>query len=125
MEDGLYLDDLNDLKVLNNLPCYPCPHKSVCCSWGTDLTFEEAIIIKSIFGSKAVTKENGEYRTSIVDGKCFFLDDNKCSIHNEQYYPYVCKGFPKTDGILGGEYKYQIDICPEITDRDSKQSIME
>lgn len=103
-----------ELKVL---PCYPCPHDSVCCSWGTGLLFDEPDILRGIYGDAALVwdDEEKEWRTSIVGERCFFWKNNSCSIHEEPYYPRYCKGFPDIDGETGkAPYPYDKSICPEF-----------
>lgn len=90
------------------LPCWPCPHASACCSFGVDLLPLEAINIIAAHGEDTVV----ELRTAVVDGHCVFLDDNKCSIHNETYYPSVCRAYP-LDAEHGGEYEGE-HVCPEM-----------
>lgn len=89
------------------LPCFPCPHKSCCCNYGASLTDGEAVIIEQLYGSESVIYVEDEFRTNIVDGKCFFLKENKCMIHGESFYPAVCKDFPLN-------YMFDKTICPEF-----------
>jgi hypothetical protein len=98
------------------LPCYPCPHKSICCSWGTDLTDKEAELITAKYGkdSLLLNVQEGVYRTQVSDGKCFFMKDNGCSLHAEEYYPAVCKKFPWKNQEGNGKYESDLSICPEL-----------
>jgi Fe-S-cluster containining protein len=97
------------------LPCYPCPHASACCSWGTTLSDEEAAAITVAHGGdKVFWARWGEWRTRVKGKRCVFLKDNQCSIHGESYYPAVCRGFPYTDAETGGPYLYDQTICPEF-----------
>jgi hypothetical protein len=62
------------------------------------------------FGTASIEwdPDDAEWRTTVVDGVCFFLEDNTCSIHGHALYPSVCAGFPwKPDGS-------EVDICPEL-----------
>jgi hypothetical protein len=104
----------------SKLPCFPCPHNSNCCSWGSSLTGDEDAIIAEIYGIDSIMwdeEENG-WRTAVVNGKCFFLSDSgSCKIHAEEYYPQVCKLFPY-ESVEGGPYKYDLeDVCPELKDK--------
>lgn len=92
------------------LPCFPCPHHSVCCTWGVSLTTKEAHRIMLQFGPQALYFDQDEegYRTRTDEGVCFFLKGNRCTIHNGEYYPEVCRGFPANHTP-----EDQL-ICPEI-----------
>lgn len=100
------------------LPCYPCPHQSACCGWGTTVSDEEAEAITRHHGEGYVYLTRwGEWRTRVRQRRCIFLRDNACSIHAEPYYPAVCRGFPWTDAETGGPYEFDRTICPEILAR--------
>jgi Fe-S-cluster containining protein len=77
---------------------------------------DEVDVIRELYGDDALVwdAEDSEFRTSIVDGKCFFLRDNACTIHDKPYYPRICRGFPWIDGETGGEYPYDRTICGEL-----------
>lgn len=97
------------------LPCYPCPHASVCCSWGTTLTDEEAAAIARDHGGDTVYRTRwGEWRTRVRNRRCVFLKHNACTIHGKPYYPEVCRGFPWFDAVTGGPYEYDQTICPQL-----------
>ncbi|MDX2193630.1 MAG: YkgJ family cysteine cluster protein [Gemmatimonadales bacterium] len=97
------------------LPCFPCPHASACCSWGTTLTDEEAEAIRAAHGADTCYRTRwGEWRTRVRKGRCVFLKDNACRIHGQPYYPEVCRAFPWTDAETGGPYAYTQTICPEF-----------
>lgn len=100
-------------KSLTMLPCYPCPHASNCCSWGTDLSSTEAAELAAKFGNNKVILMEGGYRTAVINGVCSFLVNNSCSIHEHPYYPAVCAAFPDFD-VDGGEYMGDRTICPEL-----------
>ncbi len=104
------------LPVVRPLPCFPCPHNSRCGSRGTALFDDEAGTIRRLFGDDALvwSVEDGDWRTSAPNGKCYFLGDNRCKVHEEPYYPRVCRGFPWTDAITGGDYPWDRTICPEF-----------
>jgi Putative zinc- or iron-chelating domain len=100
------------------LPCYPCPHASSCCAYGTTLTDEEAAAIAARHGPSTVYRTRwGEWRTRVRNRRCVFFRDNVCSIHAEGYYPAVCRGFPWTDAETGGPYEFDRTICPEFVAR--------
>src|SRR4051812_36784748 len=48
------------------LPCFPCPHRSACCSWGVSLTDSEAANLRDLYGDHALVRdeEENEWRTS-------------------------------------------------------------
>ncbi len=100
---------------MTNLPCYPCPHNSNCCSWGASLTNEEAAMVLMFHGHDALVWDEEEqgFRTQVVDGKCVFITDNNCTIHSTVYYPLMCKGFPYLDQE-GNPYLFDKTICPEL-----------
>jgi hypothetical protein len=104
------------------LPCYPCPHDSVCCSWGTSLEADEEKELRRIYGDAALVwdAEENEWRTSVVltagGDRCFFLKNNSCSLHDKDHYPRICRGFPWKNGHTGGPYEYDLTICPELAD---------
>ena len=100
---------------LPQLPCFPCPHLSACCSHGTSLTHEEAAALAATYGAGKVYRTRwGEWRTRVRNRRCVFLIDNRCTIHSGPHYPVVCKGFPWTDPNHGGPYEYDRTICPEF-----------
>jgi len=97
------------------LPCYPCPHGSSCCAYGTTLTDVEARELSTRYGEDRVYRTRwGEWRTRVRKGRCVFLVDNACSIHKDPAYPAVCRGFPWTDAETGGPYEYDRTICGEF-----------
>jgi Fe-S-cluster containining protein len=100
------------------MPCYPCPHNSVCCSWGTSLNLKEADVLRAKYGADAVVwdDEEKEWRTRVDDGRCMFLSGNSCSLHELPEYPSVCREFPWRDPETGGPYQYDLSICPEFPD---------
>lgn len=98
------------------LPCWPCPHQSACCSYGSTLSEEEAALVAKHHGPELIYRTRwGEWRTRVKKGRCVFLDGNGCRIHAKPYYPAVCRGFPWTDAETGGPYEYDQSICPEFT----------
>jgi hypothetical protein len=99
------------------LPCFPCPHASICCSWGTGLFEDEAAAIRQRYGDQAVSWSEDEmrWRTSIVNGRCFFWG-NGCSIHDQAFYPRICRGFPWTYADTDDAYPFDLTICPELAD---------
>jgi Fe-S-cluster containining protein len=109
--------------IPDKLPCVPCPHQTVCCSWGVPLTPVEAEELTSRYGPQVVRiptveeyQELGDDpRTVVVDGRCVFNDrtTGACRLHETDHYPSDCRNFPWTDG-QGGAYPWAVDICPEI-----------
>src|SRR5258706_12952867 len=64
------------------LPCYPCPHQSSCCAYGTTLSAEEAREIRAHHGPDLVYRTRwGEWRTRVVRGRCGFLVNNACTLY--------------------------------------------
>jgi Fe-S-cluster containining protein len=49
-------------------------------------------------------------------GRCVFLENNVCIIHDDRSYPAVCRGFPWIDAEHGGPYEFDQSICPEFLD---------
>jgi hypothetical protein len=97
------------------LPCWPCPHSSVCCSWGTTLSEEEAQEVARHHGAHLIYRTRwGEWRTRVKNKSCVFKVGNGCTIHGKPYYPAVCRGFPWSDAETGGPYEYDQSICPEF-----------
>jgi hypothetical protein len=43
-----------------------------------------------------------------------FLENNRCSIHDDPAYPAVCRGFPWVDAETGAPYQFDQTICPEF-----------
>src|SRR5438874_7191070 len=102
----------------STLPCFPCPHDAVCCSWGTRLRPDEAAAIGERYGAAAVawSDEEEHWRTTIVNGHCFFWAHG-CAIHETALYPSICRGFPWRHGDSEEEYPFELAICPELADR--------
>jgi putative zinc- or iron-chelating protein len=111
---------------LPKLPCFPCPHRSACCSWGVDLSMEEAAALGRTYGDDKVVldPEAGVWRTRVVDGRCAFLGDNRCLIHDDPHYPAVCRGFPWTDAETGGPYRGDPEVCPEFVLRPQLKAVL-
>lgn len=101
---------------MRDLPCFPCPHQAACCAYGVSLVGDEADVLRARHGTSALVwdDEENEWRTAVVDGKCIFLRDGACTIHDQPYYPKTCRGFPWLDGETGGPYLYDQSICPEL-----------
>lgn len=101
--------------MMKTLPCFPCPHASSCCWWGVTISLPEMLQMVDRFGLSVITTgDPGELRTAVVDGRCVFLQDNACTIHDTPFYPQVCRGFPFTDAEHGGAYEGDTTICPEM-----------
>jgi hypothetical protein len=97
------------------LPCFPCPHGSACCAYGTTLSDDEAAAILAEHGESRIYRTRwGDWRTRVVGGRCAFLVNNSCSIYDQPYYPAVCRGFPWVDAETGGPYEFDRTICPEF-----------
>jgi hypothetical protein len=100
------------------LPCFPCPHHSACCAHGSTLAEDEAEAIMARHGIDRIYLTRwGEWRTRVTGGRCAFLVDNACELHDESFYPLVCQGFPWTDSETGGPYEFDRTICPEFERR--------
>jgi hypothetical protein len=99
-----------------SLPCHPCPHNASCCAYGTTLSDDEAAAIEAYLGPGLVHKRWGEWRTRIRDKRCVLYRDGGCAVHDQPFYPTVCRGFPWTDSE-GSRYEYDVDICGEFTAR--------
>ena len=98
----------------NNLPCFPCPHKGICCRYGADLTDAEAKALTLAYGADTVTETDEGYRTAVKGDMCGFHLDGLCTIHTSPLYPAVCRAYPWEDGILGGPYQGDRQECPEF-----------
>lgn len=66
------------------------------------------------------------FRVRMVDGRCFFLDqDKRCRIHNELGYdakPEGCKAFPLHFIEVGGTSFARLSFyCPSVTDNKGKK----
>ncbi len=72
-----------------------------------------------------VRNANEPYRTRLVNGRCFFLDDeNRCRIHTEISYdakPPVCRSFPLTVlQVEGRQYARMSFWCPTVAANTGK-----
>jgi hypothetical protein len=104
--------------TLPPLPCYPCPHDSSCCAYGTTVTEGEAAAIEAHHGPGLVYRTRwGEWRTRVRQKRCAMFRDGGCSIHDRPYYPAQCRHFPWTDPVTGGRYLYDVTICGELAAR--------
>ena len=56
-------------------------------------------------------RENDEIRLRKANGKCVFLEDGKCSIHD--FKPEVCRRFPFFT-FLGVSYARGLHTCPGL-----------
>jgi hypothetical protein len=72
-----------------------------------------AIIERQGAGTVYLTRW-GEWRTRVKGGRCVFYQNGGCRIHQESYYPAVCRGFPWRDADTGGPYEFDRTICPEF-----------
>ena len=108
-------DERNHPVTLPTLPCYPCPHGSSCCAYGTTLSDEEAAAIEADYGPGLVYKTHwGEWRTRVQKKRCVLLQNGGCTIHDKPYYPTTCREFPWIDAETGGRYEYDVTICGEF-----------
>ncbi len=97
------------------LPCHPCPHSASCCAYGTSLSEGEAAAIEAEHGANVVYRTRwGEWRTRVKNRRCTLYRDGGCSIHDQSYYPAVCRGFPWFDGRTGERYRYDVTICGDF-----------
>lgn len=100
------------------LPCFPCPHSSSCCAYGTTLSDSEAELIEANHGAGMVYRTRwGEWRTRVRNKRCVFHSGGGCAIHDKPYYPTLCRGFPWTDAETGEPYEYDVTICGEFAVR--------
>lgn len=100
------------------LPCHPCPHRAACCAHGTTVTEEEGAAIRTRHGEDTVYRTRwGEWRTRVRAGRCVLWDGTGCMVHDQPYYPAVCRGFPWLDAETGGPYEFDQTICPEFVSR--------
>lgn len=100
---------------LPTLPCFPCPHASACCAYGTTLSEREAAELRTRHGEGTIYRTRwGALRTRVVRGRCVFFADGACSIHDDPAYPAICRGFPFTLGDGDEPYPYDETICPEL-----------
>jgi putative zinc- or iron-chelating protein len=94
------------------LPCYPCPYSASCCAYGVTVSAEEAAAIEAHHGLGLVYQTRwGEWRTRVRNKRCVLLRDGGCSIHDQPYYPSLCRGFPWVDAETGERYEYDVTIC--------------
>lgn len=103
----------------SELPCYPCPHDAVCCSWGASLSEAEASAIETAFGIAAIVDGVDEKRTATRNGRCLFHVGGAgggCQLHGTSMKPAVCANFPWS-GPDGEPYEGDATICPEIAAR--------
>jgi hypothetical protein len=100
------------------LPCYPCPHDSACCGYGTTLDDSEAELISVRYGAHLIYRaRDGGWRTRVRGGRCVFYRNRGCELYASDCYPAVCAGFPWTDVETGGPYEFDRTICPEFLTR--------
>ena len=100
------------------LPCFPCPHDSACCAWGTQLSELEARQLAAAHGDDKVYRTRwGEWRTRVRAGRCVFHVGGACSIHGRAEYPAVCRHFPHHDADGASPYPYD-PVCPELAAPD-------
>jgi hypothetical protein len=98
--------------ALPPLPCHPCPYNASCCAYGTSVSDEEAAAIEAEHGTGVVYRTRwGEWRTRVRGGRCVFYRDGGCTIHDRDYYPAQCRGFPWYDAESGERYPYDVTIC--------------
>lgn len=98
-----------------HLPCYPCPHQSSCCAYGASLSEQEADAIAKRRGREGIYLTRwGEWRTRVRRKRCYFLNDNACTLYASDIYPSTCRGFPWTLADQVTPYPYPKDICGEI-----------
>jgi hypothetical protein len=104
--------------IFQALPCYPCPYNSSCCAYGTSVSDGEAAAIEAKHGPGMLYKTRwGEWRTRVRNKRCVFHRDGGCSIHDQPYFPAVCRGFPWTDAETGGSYEHDVTICGALEER--------
>lgn len=124
------------MTIPDKLPCHPCPHNSVCCTWGASL--EEAEAIGIIMDHKLAVLRAGHTYTmadfieysddpgdprrtwvimSEIFGKvrqhCIFSTPSGCLIHDKPYYPQICRGFPWLEAP-NVPYTSDVTICPVL-----------
>jgi hypothetical protein len=101
-----------------SLPCYPCAHNASCCAYGTTVTEQEAAAIEADHGPGLVYQARwGEWRTRVRRNRCVFYRDGGCAIHDQSYYPAMCRGFPWIDPETGERYAFDVTICGEFVER--------
>jgi hypothetical protein len=100
------------------LPCYPCPYNASCCAYGTSLSEDEAAAITANMGAGLVYQTRwGEWRTRVRNKRCVLYRDGGCSVHDQSFYPALCRFFPWVDAESGGRYEYDVTICGALEAR--------
>jgi len=74
-------------------------------------------------GRKLYRTKWGEWRTRVRGGRCAVLVEHSCSLHDQPFYPAVCRGFPWIDAETGGPYEFDRTICPEFDRRPALSQI--
>ena len=115
--------------IPDNLPCYPCPYESRCCSRGTTVTETEARELTRTFGPDTVVpltdteaqhREWGDvgdyvYATKVKDGRCILLLDNRCMAYHHPHYPKTCAVYPWKDTVDSTlPQAWDALLCPEV-----------
>jgi len=107
------------------LPCFPCPHNSVCCKWGTYLSPEEAKALLSDYGPEFIywSEDDKEWRTQVKDGRCSFWSGG-CQIHAHKFYPRVCHIYPWEDGRTPTlPSAHDADMCPSFSQQNVPRQV--
>lgn len=87
--------------------CDPCQYAAECCSTGVTLWQGERDAIEADHpGTTEWSDEEQLWHTRVAAAGCVFLQDGRCTIHGEAYYPDGCRRFP-------ADYEFDnYDICP-------------
>jgi len=110
---------------------FSCQSCGRCCTkWAVPVSQERLDALrKHDWGGEPFEANSGPgdpFRTRLLDGRCFFLDDqNQCRIHSELSYdakPDACKAFPlKFTEVNGIPYARLSFYCPTVTENKGKR----
>src|ERR1043166_5343150 len=95
------------------LPCFPCPHQSACCAYGTTLSEDEARAIAADHGKEKIFRTcGGERRPRASRRRCVFLPNTPCSIYTQPSLPAMSASLRWVNAESGGPYEFDRTICP-------------
>lgn len=93
---------------------FDCTACGDCCRVSGDVWFDkaEASLVRKERWSDALIYDTGHRRVQRTKGACIFLEDNKCSIHNER--PQQCRSYPFWPRILRDRGSWEAEQCEGI-----------
>ncbi len=105
-------DAVKSIRLYSRRDRFKCMMCGTCCRFKhIQLTSEDIIRLEAAGKKDFFKNQNGEKSLKRVRGRCVFVKDDKCTVH--EIRPTVCRSFPFFK-IYGIGYAQKSSFCPAL-----------